>query len=336
MIIPLMEQRKALIVRLIPIALITIPLIAFIGVTPFASLTSADRETVIFMAVIISLNNAMIWAVNLLLVRFLRGPHWLLYVSSYALVFAANFVLRQGIDISPFIEVVPVRSFLFPLLNTAVINTIVLVIIALRRSREQNRRDEMTIAQLRIENLEAQKQSLVRQMRPHFLFNSLSTLKSLIGEQRDAAETYVVKLSNFLRYSFTQQTQDLSTVDQELAFTLNYIDLQAVRFEDAFTCEIDVPEAVRVHKLPIFALQTLVENVFKHNYFSAKRPLRFSIRHEGDWLVVWNEKVGLKLTERNETGLANLNRRYELTNGSNIVVEDGETSFTVKIPIISV
>ena len=89
------------------------------------------------------------------------------------------------------------------------------------------------------------------------------------------------------------------------------------------------------YKLPVFALQTLVENIFKHNYFSEKRKLHFKIEYENGTLKVWNEKIGKKLTDRNETGLLNLKKRYALSNSSDITIVDREDEFEVTIPLFA-
>ncbi len=330
-----MELSRNFFRRLILVAVVTIPLVVGVGIFPAYFLAQGATNLILTVMGLITVNITMIWTINILLVRYWRkGKMIFLYLTSFGVIFPINLFLRSLVPIPQFIQDLPVDTTLVPALNSLIINVIVWVIIELLRSQEAKRMAQATIDKLRIENLEAQKQSLIRQMQPHFLFNAMSTLKALIGESQEDAETYVVKLSNFLRYSFANQTDDLTTIEQELDFTLNYIELQSIRFGDAFTYTIDIPTAVRAHRLPVFALQTLIENIFKHNYFSQKKPLRFNITYKGEQLVVWNEKAGLKLTERNETGLANLNKRYELTNGSHIHVEDTETTFLVKIPVL--
>ncbi len=329
-----MQDPTQLVRKLIPFVLITVPMIAIIGVAPLY-FVGKGQDLLPSIIGLISINITLVWGANLLLVwKFSHLKPWLFYLISFLSVVLINILFRLVVNVPIPRDIIPVNTYIFPLINTLVINVIILILIELVRTREGRRVAEATIDKLQIENLEAQKQSLIRQMQPHFLFNSLSTLKALIGENEKDAEKYVVKLSNFLRYSFSGQTGDLTTVEKELDFSLNYIDLQSIRFEDAFSYEITIPEEVKGHRIPVFALQTLVENIFKHNYFSQKRRLRFSITYEAGLLVVWNEKVGFKVTERNETGLANLDRRYELTNGSHIEVIDQETEFTVKIPIL--
>ena len=317
-------------------ALITTPLIAVNGVLAVYFQGEVGFQGTLIVGLIISLYVFIIWGINIALVSKVKvSRHWYLYVLSFLLTGLIGLPLRwfaRGFisDVGNFAGI-PV----YPFLNALVVNGIVWVIIELVRSGEKRKEAEATIDKLKIENLETQKQSLIRQIQPHFLFNALSTLKSLINENQKVAETFTVKLSNFLRYSFASEPADLSSLEKELEFVQNYIELQSIRFDNAFSYEINIPPETLSYRLPVFALQTLVENIFKHNYFSEKKPLHFSIEHAGDTLVVKNKKVGLKLTERNETGLANLNKRYELINGSRISIVDGETEFIVTIPLIA-
>ena len=89
----------------------------------------------------------------------------------------------------------------------------------------------------------------------------------MITENAVSAQHYVVKLSEFLRYSVEAHHTEVVSLRKELDFTVDYIDLQKVRFENAFTYEVNIPNEVMQFHLPVLALQTLVENIFKHNYF---------------------------------------------------------------------
>lgn len=317
-------------------ALITTPLIALNAVLAIYFQGEVGVLGTLRVGAVICLYVSLIWSINITLLTKLDLPkNWQKYAISFTIVvllgwpfrrLIMNFVVEPG-----GFEGIPD----YPVINALVVNAIVWVIIEMVLSGERRKEAEAVIDKLKIENLEAQKQSLIRQIQPHFLFNALSTLKSLIVENQKDAEAYTVKLSNFLRYSISSEALDLTTLKQELDFVQNYIELQSIRFEDAFTYEIKIPDEAMPHSLPVFALQTLVENIFKHNYFSEKKPLHFTITCEEEQLTVWNEKIGLKLTERNETGLANLNKRYELTNGSNITIVDKEAEFAVTIPLIT-
>ncbi len=321
--------------KLLVAALITSPLVAVNGVLAVYFQGRLSLGLALGFGLVVTLFIFSIWLINIGLVTKVKASkHWHLYALSFAVViffgYPVRLILQSIVTLDGDFAGLPT----YPAINALVVNPIIWVIIELVRSGELKKQAEATIDKLRIENLEAQKQSLIRQIQPHFLFNALSTLKSLINENQKDAEDYTVRLSNFLRYSFASESTDLTTLDQELDFVQNYIELQSIRFENAFEYTIEIPEAVMQYRLPVLGLQTLVENIFKHNYFSEQKPLEFSIVYKEDGLTVWNQKVGLKLTERNETGLVNLNKRYELTNGSNISIIDNEEEFAVTIPLI--
>lgn len=317
-------------------ALITTPLIAVNGVLAIYLQGGVSIRVTLLLGFLVSLYVILIWGINITLVTRLKlSKRWKLYLISFFLIVLFGLLFRWLIvnTLTDLSDSSGIPNY--PVLNALVVNSIVWVIIELVRFGEEKKEAEALIDKLKIENLEAQKQSLIRQIQPHFLFNALSTLKSLIAEDQKDAEAYTVKLSNFLRYSFASETIDLTSLKQELDFVQNYIELQAIRFEDAFTYSIQIPDEALQFNVPVFALQTLVENIFKHNYFSDKKPLHFTIKYGENDLTVWNEKIGLKLTERNETGLANLNKRYELTNGLSLSIVDNENEFAVTIPLIN-
>jgi LytS/YehU family sensor histidine kinase len=193
---------------------------------------------------------------------------------------------------------------------------------------------EIENRELKFQNSEAQKQLLLRQLHPHFLFNALSVLKSLIKERPDTAEDYSLKLSDFLRYSAKASAQTLVTLREELEFTTGYIELQKVRFENTFSFSTLIPPEAMNFRVPVYAIQTLVENVFKHNYFTEKNPLKIEVSYHNHKLTVVNNKVSIKFTERSGTGLVNLNQRHQLVTGKEIDIVETENSFSVTIHLM--
>jgi LytS/YehU family sensor histidine kinase len=226
-------------------------------------------------------------------------------------------------------------SFIFyPLTATFAINAIILVIIRSVILEERKDIAETEIQKLRVSNLEAQKQVLLQQLHPHFLFNALSTLKSLVREDPEEAENYTIKLSEFLRYSIQAHSNELVYLQDELQFTQYYIEMQKVRFGKAFDCNILIPESVLQMKLPVFALQTLVENAIKHNIFTEKRPLIIDVTFENNMLKISNNKLPKILIQNSGTGLINLNERYKLVSEKQVEIINGEKEFTVFISLL--
>lgn len=145
---------------------------------------------------------------------------------------------------------------------------------------------------------------------------------------------YTLKLSDFLRYSIQSKQVELITLEKELEFTKDYIDLQKMRYDNKFEFKIDISSQTMQYKLPTFALQILIENIFKHNQFTEKNKLEFSIIESDNSLKISNSKKLLKIAEKNNTGLFNLNKRFEMICGKPIIIDENEINFSVTIPLI--
>lgn len=316
-------------------AFISTPLLALLGVSPFYIFGILDLRQSIEMNVSILVSVMLYWAINgYIFLKLKKKLKWQTFILSYLLTFFSN-ILK-----APFQTFINFRSIIeeyliYPIITTITINTIILLIINLILGDEEKLKAQHTITDLTIQKLKAENLVLMQQLQPHFLFNALSILKSLIRENADMAEEYALKLSDFLRYGVEEHKNDLVSIKDEMQFVNNYIDLQQIRFEEAFTFELDIPDAVLQEQVPVFAIQALVENAFKHNYFTEKRPLNIRIGHEGEWLVIENNIVSLKVTERSGTGLINLKKRYEFIGGKEIEIHKSENSFIVKLPIIA-
>jgi two-component system, LytTR family, sensor kinase len=229
-------------------------------------------------------------------------------------------------------------SIIFPIINILTLNTIILIILNAIIARTKKEQVDKELAELKIKNLEAEQQALVRQMQPHFLFNALSTLSSLISTDSDLAKRYVIRLSDFLRYTISAHEHVLIPLSEEFKFTQDYIELQKLRFEDSFFCSITVPqEQISQYQIPVYALQSLVENAFKHNSFSEEKPLKVSIELKADLLIVSNNKMPKPISldgERKGVGLKNLNKRYHLIVRKDIDIKDTQTEYTVTLKLI--
>jgi LytS/YehU family sensor histidine kinase len=229
-------------------------------------------------------------------------------------------------------------SIIFPIINILTLNTIILIISNATIVRSKKEQVDKELAELKIKNLEAEQQALVGQMQPHFLFNALSTLSSIISTDPDLAKRYVISLSNFLRYTISAHEHVLIPLSDELKFTQDYIELQKLRFEDSFYCFLTVPnEQISQYQIPVYALQSLVENAFKHNFFSDEKPLKVSIELKDGLLIVSNNKMPKPMSldgERKGVGLKNLNKRYQLIAGKDIDIKDTQTEYTVTLKLI--
>jgi len=195
--------------------------------------------------------------------------------------------------------------------------------------------DAMTREQkLREENLIFQNETLKSQVNPHFLFNSLNTISSLINTQPEAAEQFINNLSSVYRYILENGQKDSVPLQSELNFITGYFSLHKIRDEEKIILDINASDAGQFRILPV-SLQILLENAIKHNTASRENQLRINIYTEDQHIVVRNN-LQRKSTQIVSTmqGLKNLAERVRLTCKSDLVIEESNDFFTVKLPLI--
>lgn len=317
--------------KLYSIALISSPILALYGAAPTYLINKIELSFFLTLLLVLTVNIFIFWNIHIAILSSINHNSWKRYALCFLLPFLAHSVF---ISIGLYFGIKPpIFNIIYPFIGSIAINTIIIILSNSIIFQFQKESAEVEIERLKVSNLEAEKQVLLQQLQPHFLFNALSNLKSLIKENADVAQDYALKLSEFLRYSVEAHRNELISLEKELAFTKDYIELQKVRFGEAFTYSIDIPATALKYELPILALQTLIENIFKHNHFTEKNPLSFSIIYTAGNLQVWNKKNLAKLPDRTSTGLPNLEKRYQLTLHQSIVVEDNENDFKVTIPL---
>jgi len=178
-------------------------------------------------------------------------------------------------------------------------------------------------------------ETLKSQINPHFLFNSLNTLSTLILIDPKRADEFTSKLSNIYRYVLDNQDNDLVPVTQEIEFAKDYIKLQAIRFSNNFTINIEQFTGDSNSMIIPLSLQLLLENIFKHNIISQKNKVAISIYFENGFIVVYNTKTAEKeIRESYSVGLSNILNRYEIVCDEDCVIEDNTKSFIVKLPLV--
>ncbi|UOE38176.1 2TM domain-containing protein [Chryseobacterium oryzae] len=182
----------------------------------------------------------------------------------------------------------------------------------------------------------AQLESLKNQLDPHFLFNSLNVLSSLIDENPVQAQKFTASMSKIYRYVLEQKDKELVSVEDEVEFAQIYCDLLKTRFEDSVDFIFDVNEAdVRKFVVPL-SLQLLLENCIKHNLATSSKPLLIKIFSQGDQLCIENNlQVREQIKESAGIGLANIVQRYALLTQRNVFIEKSEDYFKVKLPMLS-
>ena len=192
--------------------------------------------------------------------------------------------------------------------------------------------------QLRRENALAQFEALKNQVSPHFLFNSLSILSSLVHIDANLSEKFIDQLAKAYRYILEQKDNDTVSLKTELDFLDSYTFLLKIRFENKFDVNISITdqEAEKYHITPL-TLQLLIENCIKHNRMSQKEPLIVTILIKGDYLIVINPvrpRSELERIKSTGIGLANIKNRYQLLTKTPVQIAQDEELFTVKIPLL--
>lgn len=188
---------------------------------------------------------------------------------------------------------------------------------------------------LKAEYERARYELLKNQMDPHFLFNTLNTLNSVIDTSPQKAQEYVQKLSSIFRYTIQDKAE--TTLAEELAFTKDYCDLMKIRYGGNLRFIFNISEKYNSYFIVPFSIQTLVENAIKHNVITNQQPLIVSISTDLDnECAVVSNLVNLKKEKDigEGVGLVNLSERYRLKWGKDIIIQCEEQIFTVQLPLI--
>lgn len=178
--------------------------------------------------------------------------------------------------------------------------------------------------------------ALKNQLDPHFLFNSLNVLTSLIEEDPDQAQKFTTSLSKVYRYVLEQKNKDLVTVDEELQFAKTYIRLLKMRFEDSII--FDIPEKCSNPEAKIvpLSLQLLLENAVKHNVVTSTRPLHIKVFEDGESLVIQNNLQEKQVVKKSSgVGLRNIQQRYSILSDKEVQIKKTSKDFTILLPMLT-
>lgn len=183
---------------------------------------------------------------------------------------------------------------------------------------------------------QAQLQSLKEQINPHFLFNNLSVLTSLVHKNQDKAVDFINQLAKVYRYLLESKNHELVTLQDELTFIDSYNYLLQIRFDKSLSFQIEINEKYKHSYLPPMCLQMLVENAIKHNEVSIDYPLHILIKTDEDYLIVSNNLQKRTQSEQSsKTGLKNIEARYEFFTAEKVLIRETEAKFEVSLPLIS-
>ncbi len=302
-----------------------------------------DLSYYVFYSVVLTLingsffdfmNNKINWTPKWERFRILIG-----IIGSITLTMIGIFIIRfvilvvfENNSVSYFVQNEYIKFYIFSLLITMVVSLFFHAIYFYKKAQENKVKEQKVIAG----TASAQFESLKNQIDPHFLFNSLNVLSSLIEENPDSAQKFTTSLSKIYRYVLEQKDKELVSVQEELNFAKTYMNLLKMRFENSITFELPENFYNDDAKVVPLSLQLLLENCIKHNVVSESKPLHIKIYFENNQLVIENNLQKKEiLSDRKGVGLQNIVNRYSILTDRKVWVLENENSFKVGLPILT-
>jgi len=189
---------------------------------------------------------------------------------------------------------------------------------------------------LKKENLQSQLEGLKDQVNPHFLFNSLNSLSSLIVEDPQKAEKFLDEMSKVYRYLLRTNEDGLTTLGSEMEFIYSYFHMLKTRYGDGVSMDTKIDDHYLSYQLPPLTLQMLVENAVKHNMILKNNPLKILIMTTNSARLIVSNNLQRKdrMVASNKVGLANIVNKYRLMKKEEISIRDDGKEFAVVVPLI--
>ena len=291
------------------------------------SLYYANASVFIFLDSVYKTNR---FSLNRLIVGFLSTFFITLFVIFLLRIFE-DVIIEQRSFLN-YIQNEKMNNFIIPIVLFLIISLAIHSFYFYKAIQENKVKEQKIIAG----TANAKFESLKNQIDPHFLFNSLNVLSSLIEENPENAQRFTTSLSKIYRYVLEQNDKELVSVEEELAFAKTYMNLLKMRFESSLFYELPTTNSNPEAKVVPLSLQLLLENTVKHNVVSEQKPLHIRIFMEGDYLAIQNDYQKKEvLQERNGVGLQNIINRYGIITNRKVLIEQNEQTFTVKIPILT-
>jgi len=200
------------------------------------------------------------------------------------------------------------------------------------------RKSELESEQLQKENTRSQLMTLKNHLDPHFLFNNLNILSSLMDKDLELSKSYLDKFAEVYRQILKTEYSDLTTVEEELKLIESYIYLLKIRFKDQVFFNIDIEKSKNLKALPPLTMQMLIENAIKHNMATVERPITINIYTQADTLIVENNLQKKKYLEREReaTGIENIKKRFAFFTDKTVAVKETDAIFSVTVPLIDI
>jgi sensor histidine kinase YesM len=241
-----------------------------------------------------------------------------------------HFVVIEGFTFSYFLEVEHINNYIFSMLIAFILTLIFHLFYFYKALKDSKINEQASLAAVQ----KAQLQAVKDQLDPHFLFNSLNVLTSLIEENPENAQDFTTGLSRIYRYVLEQKEKDVVALEDELMFAKRYVELLKMRFEDSVNLSIDVKDTKGIYLLPL-SLQLVLENAVKHNIISKQKPLSIYISKTNTHLLIENTlQLKTQLSNRKGVGLENIKYRYKLISNEKIKIEQTSNRFKIALPLV--
>jgi sensor histidine kinase YesM len=254
-----------------------------------------------------------------------------------AIMMAAISIIFWGYDYMNFLGyTLNMNQYLWSLIIGAFLNILATSLNEGAAFYEKWRRLTDEAENLKKENLQTQLEGLKDQVNPHFLFNSLNSLSSLISEDPEKAEKFLDEMSKVYRYLLRTNEEGLTTLESEMNFIQSYFHMLKTRYGSGLDMETKIDEHYLNYQLPPLTLQMLVENAVKHNMIMKNDPLKILIMttNSGKLIVSNNLQRKDNMVLSNKVGLANIVNKYRLMKKEEITVRDDGKEFAVVVPLI--
>lgn len=219
---------------------------------------------------------------------------------------------------------------------STVLTTIILFLHNYIIFKQNKIQTELENSRLQLRSTQAENLLLKQQIHPHFLFNSLNTLKALYKKDVRLGEVYLLNLADFLRSAVSLNSRHAATLEQELEICKNYLQMQKIRFNEALEWKLKIENQEMLKGLvPSFSLQPLLENAIKHNIFTKESPLQLIIEQKGNFITVANIINPRNAGETSlNSGLSNLAERLQLWSGEELIIKNDGKYFSVSFKIM--
>ena len=250
-------------------------------------------------------------------------------------IFWIRIVIRlgfEGANWNEFINGERAIFYVIALLITLVVSVFFHAVYFYRTIQDKKVKEQKIIAGTASAKFDA----LKNQLDPHFLFNSLNVLTSLIEEDANQAQKFTTSLSKVYRYVLEQKNKELVSIEEELQFAKTYVRLLKMRFEDSIVLDIPESSSNPEAKIVPLSLQLLLENAVKHNIVTANKPLKIRVFEENGYLVVTNNLQEKQVVKKSSgVGLRNIQLRYSLLTDKTVRIDKTPKSFSVFLPMLT-